>query len=232
MPCGCPDAVFSVLSNFVNLVLQQVQQVLYFRGALANLEGAVSDDTAAAVEDLANQIPLAPGLSLTDVASFATCTLLPTALTVLAYQARKRSKDPTAAAEEFARAPATAQLDRVREMYRYYANDLNSEWNAGLQGLQGYNAIRSARQYLDSAKQVGLVPDALSLARAVTLQVQGECPESYAGSVFERFDLQTSTFVFDGLVPGGFDGPMGRATRALSDGDARVGAWRQMSVAV
>lgn len=233
MPCGCPDAVFSVLSAFVSEVFGHIQQVLYYRTLLGNIEGAVNDEVAGQVGQVVDQIPLSPGLlSPADVIQLASCPLTPTALAVLAYKAKKKAKDPTEAATEFSTAPVTSQLDRAKEMYRYYANDLSVEYERGLQALSSYNLIQSMKQYLASAKNVGLTPDALALARTVTSQVQGTCSEAYVGSVFERFDVETIGFAFDGAVPTQFNGPAGEVMRSLAEGDSRLAGWRAVSAAV
>jgi len=227
--CGCPDIVITVLQAYVSRELGKVRQAKFYENALNAAVGSITVDTVAKIEGIVDIIPDPIGISFTDLVSYITCPLFPTALAIKQYEASRTAQDETALLDTFQGIDPETQKKLIEGMARDYSSQLESDYRDGIQGLDEAPAIGLAQQYQDELKSIDLDADSLAIATTAATQVQTTCPAVFAGSVFEEFLAETTDFSINAGVSSGVGGGLGDVLSLMAQATVKLEGWKQIA---
>lgn len=165
-------------------------------------------------------------LDISDLVDWVTCPLLPLAIL----------EDGRAGQAAFAALDPNLQVQKLKDMLSAYVDSLSAIYFAGLEALNSYGLIKLMTGYIDQLKRIDL--DADSFARSVTITAtiaglalsDAGCAQEYVQGPYADFAAAITDFTFTGLYPGGFDAVVTPVMDQLSQGEARLGAWRALIV--
>jgi hypothetical protein len=258
--CGaCPDFIMSALTEDCWDTLNRVVKLKRIVHLLNNLAQSLTDDFLNQLDLLVETIPLPPVIDIRQIVGAVTCPLTPQALVVRHLsQAIAAAEQNAPSAQNIPARAAYMSTQFTKEIINWQKmfaepmtifNELKSSFQTFAKQMRAYidsridldfgslapffrTCERFANEILTSIGNADIFVIKLALTTASTQMVRATCPSVYEspGMPFKQFIHETTSFSFNGLIPGGLNAAMQRFMTSLMLIEMKLFAWTAMSL--